>query len=58
MRTALFWAIMQLVVVIPYQHFKTAYWSVEDWTDSLSQNISKELPLLTAQQPIRAQLSL
>jgi hypothetical protein len=24
----------------------------------LSQNISKELPLLTAQQPIRAQLSL
>jgi len=48
MRTVLFWAITQPVVVIPYRHFGT------DW---LSQNVNKEFPLHTAQQTRRVEFS-
>ena len=48
------------VLVIPYQCFRTTYWShlqwsrvldfliLEDGTDRLSQNVSKKLPLYAA----------
>jgi len=64
MRTALFWVIMQRVVVIPYRCFGTTYRShlqgseillipqgfsiFEDGTDRLYRNVGKELPLVTA----------
>ena len=64
MRTALFWVIMQWVVVISYRHFGTAYrshlwgsriqknpkWFLnpEDGTNSLSWNVGKKLPQLVA----------
>ena len=60
MRTAVFWAITQRVVVIIYWRFGTTYLShiqgsvpflgiiLEDGTDSLSRNVGKELPLLAA----------
>jgi len=44
MRTALFWAITQRVVAIPYRRFGT----LDDFTDSLSRNVGKELPLHAA----------
>jgi hypothetical protein len=43
MRTALFWVIMQQVMVFSYRCFG----SPEDGTDRLSQNIGKKLPLHT-----------
>jgi len=53
MKTALFWAIAQrVVVVISYRHFGTSYQYVlqgpriEDGTDMFSRNVRKELPLL------------
>jgi len=55
LRTALLWAITQQIVVISYWRFRTTYQShheqrnLEDGTDRLSWNISKKLPLLTAQ---------
>jgi len=55
-RTALFWAITQLVVLLPYRRFGTTYSSpssgvllllgiltLEDGTDRLSRNVDKEL---------------
>jgi hypothetical protein len=57
MRTALFWAITQRVVLSPYRHFGSIYQSqlqgsrvlgslnLEDGTDRLSQNVGNELPL-------------
>ena len=27
-RTALFWVITQRIVIIPYRHFETTYWSL------------------------------
>ena len=50
MRTALFWVIMQRVLVIPYQVSGTTYQShqFQDGTNRLSQNVSKELPILAA----------
>jgi len=49
-RTALFWAIMQWVVVISYQRFRTTYRSwgflaLENGTGRLSRNVGKELSL-------------
>jgi len=32
MRTALFWAITQQVVAIPYQFYRTTYWSHLQWS--------------------------
>jgi len=57
MTTALFRAITQRVVVIPYRRFGTTYRSdlqgssfliPEDGTDSLFRNSGKKLPLLAA----------
>ena len=60
------WDITQHIVVIPYWHFRTTYWShfqrskypsflaLEDGTSTLSWNTGKELPLYTAQYPRRA----
>jgi len=57
MRTALFWAITQRVVEIPYRRFGTTcqshlrrsgFLTLEDFTDMLSRNVGKELPLLAA----------
>jgi len=59
LRTALFWAIMQRVVVISYRRFGTTYRThlqrsryffliLEDGTEKLSRNVGKKLPLLTA----------
>jgi len=46
-RTALFWAITQQVVVIPYRLFGTTkVLTLEDGTDRLSRNDGKKLPLL------------
>jgi hypothetical protein len=46
-RTALFWAITQRVVVIPYRLFGTTkILTLEDGTDRLSRNECKKLPLL------------
>jgi hypothetical protein len=54
LRTVHFWAIMQWVVVNTYWCFRTIYWShllglltPEDGTDTLTQNIGKELALHT-----------
>jgi hypothetical protein len=47
-RTAFFWAVTQRVVVNRYRHFGTTY---------RSQSIGKELPLLPAWEPRRAQFS-
>jgi len=44
MRTAIFWAFTQRVVIIPYQRFGTAYPIFRFLTLG---NIGKELPLLT-----------
>jgi len=69
MRTAPFWAIAQRVVVIAYRRFGTTYrsrlqrlridsfrfFTLGDWTDRLSRNICKEIPLLAALQPRKAQ---
>ena len=49
MRTALFWVIMQLVVVISYQCFRTTYKSHLQGSRRLSQKVRKKLPLLPAQ---------
>ena len=61
LRTALFWFIVQRVVVIPYRRFGTTYRShlqeSRDGTERLSRNIGKELPLPDEQQPRRAQFS-
>ena len=61
LRTALFWVIMQCVVVIPdilgqfigpifkgQESFLFGFLITEDGTDRLSQNVGKELPLLAA----------
>jgi len=60
MRTAVFWVIMQQVVVILYQHFGTTYCSCvqgsrfflfldfEDGIDRLSWIVGQKLPLLIA----------
>jgi len=57
MRSALFWVIMQHIVVIPYGRFRANYLifkgqeifldflTLEDGTDRLSRNVGKELPL-------------
>jgi len=53
MGTVLFWAITQCVVVIPYRrfgttfqsHLKESFLTLEDGTNELSRNVSKELPL-------------
>ena len=51
-RTAPFWVIMQLVVVISYRHFGTIYRThlqgVSDGTDRLSRNVGRKFPLLAA----------
>jgi hypothetical protein len=51
MRSSLFWFVTQLVLVVVYRHFKTAYGSYlqesstsfppEDGTDRLSQNVGQ-----------------
>jgi len=43
-RTALFWIIMQQVVLISYRRFGTTFRSLEDGTDSLSRKAGKKLP--------------
>jgi len=57
MRAAFFWVIIQRVVVITYRCFGINYRShlqgskkksLEDGTDTLSRNIGKKLPLLSA----------
>ena len=59
MRTALFWAITQRVVVISYRRFGTTYrlhyegqesgfLTLEDWPRTLYQNVVKTLPILDA----------
>jgi hypothetical protein len=70
LRSPLFWGITQRRVVIFYQHFGTTYWShvqgprcpriffdltLENGTDTLSQNISKGLPLDAALYPRKVQ---
>jgi len=48
MRTALFWAVTQRALVIPYRRFDSIFKgqeSPEDGTDRLSRNVCKELPL-------------
>jgi len=64
LRTALFWAISQRVVLIPYRRFGTNYRShlqgsktLDDGTDSLSRNHGKELPLHSVKHPRNAQFS-
>jgi hypothetical protein len=55
-----FWAITQRVVVIPYLRFGTTYRShfqSKLGTEKLSRNFGKELPLLGAYWPRRAQFS-
>ena len=55
LRTALFWAVTQHVVVIPYRHFgKTSRSNLRgsltlgSGADRLSPNVGKKLPLLAA----------
>ena len=69
LRTALFWAITQRVVVSPYRRFGTTYRShhqgsrvldslnLQDGTERLSQNVGNELPLPAAKQSRRVQFS-
>jgi len=48
-RTALFWAITQRVVVIPYRRLETSYLShLKMGADRLSRNVGTKLPLLAA----------
>ena len=51
MRTVLFWAVTQRVLVIPYQRFGPIFKdqeSPEDGTDSFSRNVGKVLSLPAA----------
>ena len=60
LRTALFWAVTQRVVVIPYRRFGTTYRSrlsrvknqrfltLDEGTDTFPRNVGKELPLRAA----------
>jgi len=62
-KTAFFWVIPQGLVVIPYRRLETTYLphlqgsrsqiflTLEDGTDSLSRNVGKKLPLVTAELP-------
>jgi hypothetical protein len=55
-RSALFWVVMQQVVV-PYRRFGTTYLTLEERTDRLSSNVGKGLPLHAAKPPRGAQVS-
>jgi len=67
LKTAFFWSIPRRLVVIPYRHFETTYLShlqgsssqlfltLEHGADSLSRNVGKQLPLVTAELPRRTQ---
>jgi len=43
-RTALFWVIMQQVVLNSYRRFGTTYRPLEDGTDRVSRKVGKKLP--------------
>ena len=47
MRSELFWAITQRIVVWPCRRFGTTYPSYLDGTDRFSRNVGKELPPYT-----------
>jgi len=71
MRSALFWAVTQRIVVIPYRQLIGLIFNGQEsilgpffdsltlgvWTDRLSRNVCKEISLMAALQPRKAQFS-
>ena len=56
MRCELFWDSMQRRILVYWRRFGRTCRSLEDGTDTLSQNVSKKLPFYAALNPKRAQI--